>query len=105
MIALSMGEKGQIVRLLAAKYGGHLTFAAMSPERASAPGQPDIGKLVGLYNYRWAERGGRRVDMYGRCTAHFTALLGSKRVAMGCVAAAGRAAGVQQHGCACGAVS
>ncbi|KXZ55471.1 hypothetical protein GPECTOR_2g1020 [Gonium pectorale] len=52
MIALSMGEKGQIVRLLAAKYGGHLTFAAMSPERASAPGQPDIGRLAGLFNYR-----------------------------------------------------
>ncbi|KAG2496617.1 hypothetical protein HYH03_005438 [Edaphochlamys debaryana] len=52
MIALSMGEKGQIVRLLAAKYGGYLTFAAMSPERASAPGQPDIGRLAGLYSYR-----------------------------------------------------
>ena len=52
MIALSMGERGQIVRLLAAKYGGHLTFAAMSPERASAPGQPDIGRLAGLFNYR-----------------------------------------------------
>ncbi len=63
MIALSMGEKGQIVRLLAAKYGGHLTFAAMSPERASAPGQPDIGKLVGLYNYRWAGTSGRYVDV------------------------------------------
>lgn len=62
MIALSMGEKGQIVRLLAAKYGGHLTFAAMSPERASAPGQPDIGKLVGLYNYR---RQGPGTKLYG----------------------------------------
>lgn len=48
-IALSMGEKGQIVRLLAAKYGGYLTFAAMSSERASAPGQPTIQQLKGLY--------------------------------------------------------
>ncbi|GFR49320.1 hypothetical protein Agub_g11346, partial [Astrephomene gubernaculifera] len=62
MIALSMGEKGQIVRLLAAKYGGYLTFAAMSPERASAPGQPDIGKLVELYGYR---RQGSRTKLYG----------------------------------------
>lgn len=46
-----MGERGGLVRLLAAKYGGYLTFAAMSPERASAPGQPDIQKLRGLYNY------------------------------------------------------
>lgn len=44
-IALSMGEKGQITRLLAAKYGGHLTFAALSAERASAPGQPTIEQL------------------------------------------------------------
>ncbi|GLC40828.1 hypothetical protein PLESTF_001042000 [Pleodorina starrii] len=62
MIALSMGEKGQIVRLLAAKYGGYLTFAAMSPERASAPGQPDIGKLAGLYGYR---RQGPETKVYG----------------------------------------
>jgi hypothetical protein len=47
-----MGEKGQVVRLLAAKYDGHLTFAAMSAERASAPGQPDIGRLAGLFRYR-----------------------------------------------------
>ncbi|EFJ45882.1 hypothetical protein VOLCADRAFT_82062 [Volvox carteri f. nagariensis] len=62
MIALSMGEKGQIVRLLAAKYGGYLTFAAMSPERASAPGQPDIGKLAGLFGYR---RQGPETKVYG----------------------------------------
>lgn len=50
-IALAMGEKGQITRLLAAKYGGHLTFAALSDARASAPGQPTINQLQGLYNF------------------------------------------------------
>jgi hypothetical protein len=50
-IALSMGERGQITRLLAAKYGGHLTFAALSAERASAPGQPTIQQLNGLYRF------------------------------------------------------
>lgn len=34
-IALAMGERGQISRLLAPKYGGFLTFGALSPERAS----------------------------------------------------------------------
>lgn len=48
-IALAMGEKGQIVRLLAAKYGGYLTFAAMSAARASAPGQPTIQQMKSLY--------------------------------------------------------
>lgn len=51
-IALAMGEKGNITRLLAAKYGGYLTFAALSPERASAPGQPTIDQLKGLYSFR-----------------------------------------------------
>lgn len=46
-----MGEKGVLTRLLAAKYGGHLTFAAMSPEKASAPGQPDIQLLNTRYNF------------------------------------------------------
>jgi len=47
-----MGEKGNITRLLAAKYGGHLTFAALSPERASAPGQPTINQLQQLYAFK-----------------------------------------------------
>lgn len=47
-----MGEKGNITRLLASKYGGYLTFAALSPERASAPGQPTISQLQQLYGFR-----------------------------------------------------
>ncbi len=50
-IALAMGEKGVITRLLAAKYGGHLTFAALSAGRSSAPGQPTIEQLRGLYRF------------------------------------------------------
>jgi len=55
-IALAMGEKGLITRLLAAKYGGYLTFAAMSPEKASAPGQPDIQLLKTLFNFHVSAR-------------------------------------------------
>lgn len=53
-----MGERGQITRLLAAKYGGHLTFAALSAERASAPGQPTIQQLkVGARGVGWGAGG------------------------------------------------
>ncbi len=45
-----------ITRLLAAKFGGHLTFAAMSPEKASAPGQPDIQLLKTLFNFHVSAR-------------------------------------------------
>ncbi len=51
-ITLSMSEKGQISRILSNKYGGYLTFAALSPEKASAPGQPTIQQLSKLYNFQ-----------------------------------------------------
>jgi 3-dehydroquinate dehydratase/shikimate dehydrogenase len=51
-IALAMGERGVISRILAAKYGGFLTFASLSEERASAPGQITIEELLRLYRYR-----------------------------------------------------
>ena len=47
-----MGEKGQITRLLSNKFGGFLTFAALSPEKASAPGQPTIRQLDTLFNFK-----------------------------------------------------
>lgn len=50
-IALAMGERGQISRLLAPKYGGFLTFGALSPERASGEQQGRLG-LGGLYKSR-----------------------------------------------------
>lgn len=48
-IALAMAERGQITRILAPKYGGFLTFGALSPERASAPGQPTLAQLRQLF--------------------------------------------------------
>ncbi len=48
-IALAMAERGQITRILAPKYGGFLTFGALSPERQSAPGQPTLGQLRNLF--------------------------------------------------------
>ena len=48
-IALAMGERGQISRLLAPKYGGFLTFGALSPDRASGEGgrRSGAGKWAG----------------------------------------------------------
>lgn len=44
-----MGEKGVVSRILAPKYGGHLTFGALGAGKASAPGQPLLTELKGLY--------------------------------------------------------
>lgn len=49
MIALSMGDRGVITRILAAKYGGFLTFGALSSGQESAPGQPTVADLRQLY--------------------------------------------------------
>ena len=44
-----MGEKGMVSRALAPKHGAFLTFGALSADKASAPGQPLLTALKGLY--------------------------------------------------------
>jgi 3-dehydroquinate dehydratase / shikimate dehydrogenase len=50
-IVLAMGESGLITRLLAAKLGGLVTFASLSADSATAPGQLTLGQFIGLYRY------------------------------------------------------
>jgi 3-dehydroquinate dehydratase/shikimate dehydrogenase len=52
MIALAMGEFGLASRVLAPKFGGFLTFAALHPAAATAPGQPTLRDLLDLYRFR-----------------------------------------------------
>lgn len=52
MIALAMGRFGLMSRVLAPKFGGFLTFASLREESATAPGQPTIRELLGLYRFR-----------------------------------------------------
>lgn len=52
MIALGMGEFGLMSRVLAPKFGGFLTFASLRPETVTAPGQPTVSDLLGLYRFR-----------------------------------------------------
>lgn len=51
-IALCMGEFGLMSRVLAPKFGGFLTFASLRTSAATAPGQPTIAELLGLYRFR-----------------------------------------------------
>eukprot|EP00899_Mesostigma_viride_P021194 jgi/Mesvir1/29076/Mv18382-RA.1 len=52
VIALAMGPRGQISRLLAPKFGGYLTFASMGAGQESAPGQSSVHDLVNVYGLR-----------------------------------------------------
>ncbi|KAH9552617.1 hypothetical protein CY35_09G075800 [Sphagnum magellanicum] len=60
-IALVMGPKGVIGRILCPKYGGYLTFGALSKGQESAPGQPTLADLSHVY----------RVGQVGRDTKVF----------------------------------
>ncbi|MEO0587133.1 MAG: type I 3-dehydroquinate dehydratase, partial [Planctomycetota bacterium] len=51
LCALCMGEFGLPSRVLARKFGGWMTFAALDSGVASAPGQPTLDELKRLY--RW----------------------------------------------------
>ena len=50
-VALAMGEAGVASRLLAKCFGAWGTFAALSAETTSAPGQPTLDEFIHLY--RW----------------------------------------------------
>ncbi|MGH7133951.1 MAG: type I 3-dehydroquinate dehydratase [Phycisphaerales bacterium] len=52
MIALAMGPFGMMSRVLAPKFGGFLTFASLKRTTATAPGQPTIDELGGLYRFK-----------------------------------------------------
>jgi 3-dehydroquinate dehydratase / shikimate dehydrogenase len=69
-IALAMGERGQITRLLAPKYGGFLTFGALSPERQSAPGQPTLAELVGKFGLKRQGPGTKVYGIVGKPVGH-----------------------------------
>jgi len=45
ILALGMGEKGKITRIAAPFLGAPFTFAALSPEQKTAPGQLDVDTL------------------------------------------------------------
>ncbi|MEM1355530.1 MAG: type I 3-dehydroquinate dehydratase [Planctomycetota bacterium] len=50
-IALCMGEYGLASRVLAKKFGALLTFAALGDGEGTAPGQPTLDNLKGLFHW------------------------------------------------------
>lgn len=70
VIALAMGERGQITRLLAPKYGGFLTFGALSPQRATAPGQPALEDLEKLYRLKQQSKKTKVFGIVGNPVSH-----------------------------------
>ncbi len=70
MIALGMGEFGLMSRVLAPKWGGFLTFAALRSAEVTAPGQPTVEELLGLYRFRSIRKSTRVYGVVGWPVAH-----------------------------------
>ncbi|CAM6127337.1 unnamed protein product [Calypogeia fissa] len=62
IITLVMGQKGEISRILAAKFGGFLTFGTLAKGQESAPGQPTLEQLIKVYRVKEM---GRDTKVYG----------------------------------------
>jgi len=61
-IALSMGERGMLTRILSLKYGAPFTYAADDVGPEAAPGQVTLGRMRTLYR---ADRIGPATAVYG----------------------------------------
>lgn len=70
LVALAMGEHGLPSRLLAGVWGAHLTFARNDGDAGSAPGQPTVRELVGLYRLRQQRPATRILGIIGSPVGH-----------------------------------
>lgn len=70
MIALGMGRFGVMSRILAPKFGGLLTFAALQRGKGTAPGQPTVRELLDTYRFRAIGRGTRVLGIIGWPVEH-----------------------------------
>ena len=69
-IALCMGEFGLMSRVLAPKFGGFLTFAAVEEGGGTAPGQPTVKELRSVYRFDAINRDTRVYGVVGWPVEH-----------------------------------
>lgn len=69
-IVLAMGQHGLVSRVLARKWGALLSFATLTPATASAPGQPTLETLTGLYRWKTLDAATRVYGVVGWPVAH-----------------------------------
>ncbi|KAL8508076.1 hypothetical protein ACS0TY_018578 [Phlomoides rotata] len=70
IIALVMGERGILSRLVCPKFGGYLTFGTLERGKVSAPGQPTIEELISLYNIRSIDTETKVFGLIGKPVSH-----------------------------------
>ncbi len=70
LVAIAMGEAGQISRLLAMKFGAAFTFAELDGHPGSAPGQPLVSTLVNGYRFKQQQSDWRVCGLIGSPVSH-----------------------------------
>ncbi len=70
MIVTGMGPMGVPSRVLSRKFRSYLTFAALSKDATSAPGQLTIADLINTYNFRATNRNTKVYGVIGNPIGH-----------------------------------
>lgn len=70
LAAFCMGEKGEISRILAPRFGGYLTYASLDEGNATAPGQISVDKLINVYNYHSINNQTKIFGLVGKPVSH-----------------------------------
>lgn len=70
MIAIAMGEAGIASRVLAGKFGGFLSFAALDQSAASAPGQLTLRRMGDVYRWNSIRAASRVFGVVGWPVSH-----------------------------------
>jgi len=70
LIALAMGSRGLLTRVLACSRGSFLTYGALEANRESAPGQPTCDELSSLYRVRHLSKETKIAGVIGNPIGH-----------------------------------
>ena len=70
VVALAMGQAGVMTRLLAKKLGAFLTFASLTPESQTAPGQLTVEQMKSVFRWDEVNRGTKVFGVIGFPVAH-----------------------------------
>lgn len=70
LIAVGMGETGQMTRVIGPSRGSALTYASLSCGAASAPGQLSVPELIGTYRFRSIRPSTRLLGIVGNPVGH-----------------------------------
>ncbi|MDP2208969.1 MAG: type I 3-dehydroquinate dehydratase [Bacteroidota bacterium] len=70
MSCFCMGEKGEISRILAPRFGGYITYCSLDEGDETAPGQIPVKKLLDVYNYRSINEQTKIFGLVGNPVSH-----------------------------------